>query len=117
VIEDDDALRKSLVMLLDAWGYATVTARNGEEALAILRRGNADPCLILLDLTMPRMSGNAFRLEQLKDERLRTIPTVVLSAADAAKELKDIAAFLPKPVEVDRLIDLVERYCATGTHC
>ena len=55
---------------------------NGEEALAYLRReGNETPCLILLDLNMPRMNGLEF-LEALRaDEALNEIPVVVVTTS------------------------------------
>ena len=110
VIEDNDAVRDSLVMLLQGAGYRTTTTRDGDHALALLRRG-LRPCLILLDLMMPVKSGWEFRAEQLKDPALAPIPTAVLSGVTAAPELRGIVASLPKPIDVDKLLAVVESHC------
>jgi len=110
VIEDNDVVRDSLVMLLQAAGYRTTAARNGDHALALLHQG-LEPCLILLDLVMPVKSGWEFRAEQLKDPALAHIPTAVLSSEQAARNLSGIVASLPKPVDVEKLLALVRRHC------
>jgi CheY-like chemotaxis protein len=110
VVEDNDAVRDSLVMLLRAAGYQTTATRDGDHALALLRHG-LTPCLILLDLMMPVKSGWEFRAEQLKDPALARIPTAVLSAAQATPQLRGIVASLPKPVDVDELLAVVEAHC------
>ena len=59
-----------------------VVKRNGEEALAHLRSpGAARPCLILLDLKMPKMGGLEFLQEVKKDKTLRRIPVVVFTTS------------------------------------
>jgi len=110
VVEDQEAVRQSLVALLRAWGYECREAANGEQALSILREG-LRPCLILLDLSMPVKSGRDFRAEQLTDDRFAGIPTVVLSSDDERPRLKGIRAFLPKPIDVDELLPIVEEHC------
>jgi CheY-like chemotaxis protein len=110
VIEDNDVVRDSLVILLQAAGYSTTAARNGDHALALLHQG-LEPCLILLDLMMPVKSGWEFRAEQLKDPALAHIPTAVLSSEDAARNLRGIVASLPKPIDVDQLLAVVQRHC------
>ena len=64
------------------------------------------------DLSMPVKSGREFRVEQVKDERLAAIPTVVLSSQNGTDRLEGIRAFLPKPVDVDQLLPIVEEHCA-----
>lgn len=114
VVEDDTAIRQAIVELLQEEGYTVTCASNGAEALAQLDHG-AVPSLILLDLTMPVMDGWTFRAAQQSDPRLARIPTVVVSASQAAdsRTLERLApdAFLPKPFNLDRLIATVERLC------
>jgi CheY-like chemotaxis protein len=74
-------------------------------------RGGPEPCLILLDLWMPVKTGWGFRIEQMRDARLARIPTVVLSADDARRDMTGVAATLPKPLDFDRLFDIVRRHC------
>jgi CheY-like chemotaxis protein len=109
VIEDNDAVRDALVMLLQGAGYRTTATRDGNHALALLRRG-LTPCLILLDLLMPVKSGWEFRAEQLKDPALARIPTAVLSGV-RTPELRGIVASLPKPIDVDQLLAVVDSHC------
>ena len=56
IAEDDDAIRETLVYLLSSAGYATEEATDGVMALEALQR-LSEPCVALLDLTMPRLSG------------------------------------------------------------
>src|SRR4051812_17571750 len=79
VVEDEADLRALIVGLLEGDGYAAVGASNGEEALDVLRTTPRRPCLILLDLMMPRMDGWAFRAAQRRDPALASIPVVVVT--------------------------------------
>jgi CheY-like chemotaxis protein len=114
VVDDDPDIRETVIEVLEENGHRAFGAANGVEALDHLRKSDELPCLILLDLMMPTMDGPSFRSEQLKDPALSPIPVVVISAfrdsAETAKEL-DAAGHLSKPVSLDDLIELVERFC------
>ncbi|NUQ77473.1 MAG: response regulator [Polyangiaceae bacterium] len=111
IVEDDPDVSEAVETVLTDEGYSTRTAKNGEEALAILR-GGFIPGLILLDVMMPVMDAFGFRAEQLKDPTLAAIPTVIMSAAhklgDMAREL-GVRAYLAKPVALEALLDVVDR--------
>jgi CheY-like chemotaxis protein len=113
VVDDDAAIREALTAVLEDEGYAVRTAANGRDALQLLRAGGPRPALILLDLTMPVMSGGEFREEQRRDPALAQIPVVVLSA-DRSVQAKAAAVqaqgYLAKPVEIDVLLETVSRY-------
>ena len=98
-------------------GFAVETAADGEEALAALR-GGLEPCLILLDLRMPRMSGKEFREHQLRDPRLAHIPVAVFSGdtheAVVAAQL-GIRDHLKKPIDFDALFAVLQRHCQRVT--
>jgi CheY-like chemotaxis protein len=116
VVEDDADIRESLIEILEESGFPTVGAANGHEALERLRGPGQAPCLILLDLMMPVMDGISFRREQLKTPELAGIPVVVLSAyRDIEEKAKDlnVAAFVKKPLDLDDLIGVARRYCAS----
>jgi len=108
IIEDHHDLREALVEILVLEGYEVSAAADGEQALgeARLRR----PDLILLDLMMPVMNGWQFRAEQAKDPDLAPIPVVVMSAFDT--EEIEAAALLPKPFQMDDMLDTVRRLAA-----
>ncbi len=93
-------------------------AGNGEEALTILRDSQEQlPCLILLDLRMPRMNGIEFLRVAKKDDALKRIPVVVLTTSREESDRIEsfnlgVAGYMVKPVhykefmEVIRTIDL-----------
>ena len=84
---------------------SSATAANGAEGLQQV--GRQRPDLILLDLMMPVMDGQEM-LRRLKDDAsLRTIPVVVMSAGRVTKAELQGSPFLPKPFELDDLLDTV----------
>lgn len=111
VVDDDVAMRRSIEWLLEGNGFRVVTAADGAEALERLRKG-LEPCLILLDLTMPGMNGIEFRKVQLQDPALAGIPLVVCSADSKAGRRGELraAAYLEKPFDADTLLELVEQH-------
>lgn len=80
LIEDDDDLSSVLAELLSEYGYEVATARHGAEGLAYLRAAAPLPRIILLDLTMPVMSGDEFCRVRDRDEALAAIPVFLLTA-------------------------------------
>jgi len=113
IVEDDLDFRDALQTLLTMHGLDVFCALDGQEALDLLHR-RLDPCVILLDMMMPRMSGMAFRQAQLEDPELKAIPVVVLSASADGRTLArtmGISEFMRKPVDMDDLLGAVERYC------
>ncbi|MGE3956388.1 MAG: response regulator [Vicinamibacterales bacterium] len=112
IVEDDADLREMMAQLLILEGFRVETVANGREALTYLERSSAVPSLILLDLMMPVMDGWEFRRRQVQDPRIANLPVVVLSALDPSRGA-DLggAAVLKKPLDFDRLLDLVRRFC------
>jgi CheY-like chemotaxis protein len=109
VVDDDIDLRETIGELLAEEGYATRLFQNGRRALDEMRAG-VRPLLILLDLMMPEMSGWQFREEQLRDEALRGIPVVVMTASRGF-DRSGLAAseILLKPVGILEILAAVER--------
>ena len=113
VVDDDCDTRESLGVLLELHGYAVRVAENGQHALDQLRAGRP-PCLIVLDLMMPEMSGWELRARMLEDPVLANVPVIVVSgAADIDEETRRLRAvdYLAKPIDVDRLLRVVEARC------
>ena len=114
IVDDDAGIRQLLVLFLEHKGYSAKTAANGLEALDELQPDQPLPQLILLDLMMPVMDGATFRQAQQADPRIAAIPVVVLSAAEnieAQAPLLTADAYVPKPIEFDSLLQIVEHYC------
>jgi CheY-like chemotaxis protein len=90
-----------------------VSAQNGREALEILQKG-VIPSVILLDLSMPEMSGWEFRRRQMEDPALADIPVIVISAVATRSEAErsdlEATAFLDKPVPPLQLIELISKF-------
>jgi CheY-like chemotaxis protein len=116
LVEDDLDVREALAETLREEGYAVDCATDGIEALDYLR-GGGRPGLILLDLMMPRMSGSEFRVAQKKDPLLVRYPVVLLSADGRMREKAatlETAGALRKPIDLDELLEVIERFRATG---
>jgi len=109
VVEDDGDLREIVCEVLDSAGYDAKAAAGGEEALAALDEPE-HPDLILLDLTMPGMSGFELRERLLRTPELRSIPVVVMTASRAfdAGALSP-AGVLLKPLDATQLLDTIDK--------
>ena len=95
---------------------------NGEEALEFLRTGKGPrPCIILLDLNMPRMNGIEF-LEAVKmDEKLRSIPIVVLTTSTEHKDRHEsfnhsVAGYMVKPIDYKAFVELMKTISTYWSH-
>ena len=109
LVDDDAALRDAIAEALQARGFEITPAEDGAAALELLRAG-ALPDAIVLDLMMPRLDGWSFRLEQRADPSWARIPTIALSSHNSAQAAAiDADAFLRKPVEIEALVDALER--------
>jgi CheY-like chemotaxis protein len=88
-----------------------VRAGNGEEALAYLRDdNNVKPCVILLDLNMPKMNGIEFLKVAKADEKLKRIPAIVLTTSrDDQDRIQtfhfNVAGFIVKPVDYKKFVE------------
>jgi CheY-like chemotaxis protein len=91
-----------------------VRATNGEEALEYLRdETNAKPCVILLDLNMPKMNGIEFLSIAKADDALRKIPAIVLTTSKDDRDKVDsfklsVAGYIVKPVDYKKFVDAVK---------
>ena len=119
IVEDDPEMREMLTALLTTQGFYALGAEDGLEGLhllrAVRRRAPQSPCLVLLDLTMPRLGGHEFRRAQLSDPSVSAVPVAVMSGAvDAIQRAATLGAVatLTKPIDLEVLLDVVRRYCA-----
>ena len=114
IVDDDpdirEVLRMTLDMVLEDRGHQILTAADGKEALDVLCM--CSPCLVLLDLMMPVMSGAELLAVMRRDDRLRDIPVVILSAwRQEALAIEGAQGFLGKPVDVSGVMGVIEKYC------
>ena len=118
VVDDDDAIRHALTLLLEHSGYVVLGANNGEKALDVLRANSHLPSVILLDLNMPIMTGWEFRLEQKRDPHLAQIPVIIISADRSFDQQPfsfDAIGYFRKPLDISGLLGLVEQCCRNST--
>jgi CheY-like chemotaxis protein len=109
VVDDDELIRDTLATALSDEGYSVRVAGDGRAALDTL--GAWRPDLIVLDLMMPIMDGQAFRAAQRSAPVTADIPVIVLSAAhNVHARAADLgaAAVFPKPFDLMALLDAVE---------
>jgi two-component system response regulator MprA len=119
IVDDDHAILNGLSELLESEGYAVATAIDGADALNQLRAG-LRPCVIVLDLMMPRMDGWDFRHAQLNDPLLKDLPVIIITAAGfSEKSIKtqfgDIE-LVHKPPPERELLDAIKRRCGEPIH-
>lgn len=112
LVEDDDFIRQEISEALQDEGYRVNTAAHGKEALAILAEGSR-PSVVLLDLMMPVMNGWEFLKAFKKDDSFQGIPVVILSAfADRATIIGgDAISVLRKPINLDKLFNVLDEHC------
>jgi CheY-like chemotaxis protein len=105
VVEDEPDTQDVLRVALEAEGYVVRVVGNGRDALKYLR-STAETCMIVLDLTLPGMTGRRLREVQLRDRSLAWIPVIVVSGGiEAGLEARELGArsFVRKPIDVDEL--------------
>jgi two-component system cell cycle sensor histidine kinase/response regulator CckA len=110
VVDDDRVVREVAVRSLEMIGVDSLTAVDGLDALAVLALRAADIDLVLLDLTMPRMSGEeTFQALRAIDPKVRVILSSGYNQHDAASRFggKGLVGFLQKPYRARDLLDMV----------
>lgn len=111
VVDDDDDIREVMQEVLASAGYQVDVARDGAEALAKLP-GPAPPPLILLDMMMPNMDGEAFLKALRSRPRMEDAQVVVVSGSAGVRKRAsalDVAGCLEKPFEMEELLGVVRR--------
>ncbi len=111
IADDNDAIRKFFVKLLDRYGYSSLVAKNGFEAIDLIV--SSKPDLIILDVVMPGCGGLEVMTEMKK--KGINIPVIVITGYNtmdtAIKSLKYGAReYLTKPVSTDKVLALLEKY-------
>lgn len=88
-------------------------AGNGEEGLAHLKHPDTlEPCIILLDLNMPRMGGLEFLAIIKQDDRFKRIPVIVLTSSQEEQDRinsfnHSVAGYMVKPVDYHQFVEVV----------
>jgi signal transduction histidine kinase/ActR/RegA family two-component response regulator len=112
VVDDDEAVRALAKWVIERSGYHAVTARDGDEALRLFRDDPGQFRLVLLDLTMPRMSGLKV-MEGMRKIRLGVSVIIISGHGEdtlSAEEQEGVLGFLQKPFGPDQLRAILNQH-------
>lgn len=121
IVDDDVDFIETMEIMLQANGYQTRTARNGDEAMKRVREKHPD--IMLLDIMMETKGDGIWVSEKMRaDQELKSIPIIMITAVskDAQMSRLDIGhatdteyvpvdVFMEKPIEPDELMAEIER--------
>jgi DNA-binding response OmpR family regulator len=103
IAEDDGSVRMTIELFLEGEGFRTLLAEDGEEALELAT--SELPDMILLDQSMPKLSGKQVLIALRQQESTKEIPVLVLSgSALGPRDEWPGADFLGKPFNSDELV-------------
>ena len=125
LVDDDDIDFITLKRALKELNIKNYVVRsvNGKEALDYLSNpDNEMPCLILLDINMPVMNGLEFLRNRIKNEMIRSIPTIVLTTSkndfDKSEAFRlSVAGYVVKPVDYHKFKDTLKVIDSYWTMC
>ena len=113
VVDDDPDAVDFFVTVLEDTGYATVSARDGNEALERLRESLPD--LVTLDITMPEKSGIGVYRKLKETDEYKDIPVIIITGVSddfkqfisTRRQVPPPEGYLAKPIEPDQLVSKV----------
>lgn len=112
IAEDEEPIAQVLAMIVEDYGYATLVAVHGRQALDLARARR--PALIITDLMMPQMTGAELVMAIREDaaERGYQPPPVVLMSAAGSQYTDAVGAdaLLPKPFDIRQVEALLDRF-------
>ena len=114
VVDDDPDAREFLSTVLQDNGFATTTANDGTEAIAMIEQ--APPDLVALDITMPEKSGVAVYRRLKEDDQLKTIPVIVVTGISddfkkfisSRRQVPPPEGYIGKPVDHEQFVKMVK---------
>lgn len=107
VVDDEEDIRDALCEAIEMIGCRAITAADGAAALELLRTYR--PCLIILDLLMPVMTGQEMIEAMRKEPELAALPVVVSTSAPARAPAG--VPILPKPIDIEKFFGWLRRSC------
>ena len=113
LIVDDEPGVRQLVSKILSRDYNVIEAKDGEEAVYVVRSQN--PCIVIMDMMMPRMDGLTACYTIKRDPATNSIPVVMLTAIDQElnKKLSTTVMgankYMTKPFSAQELIDTVKQ--------
>ena len=116
IIDDEPDIVTFLSVLLEDNGYATISAKDGQEGMEKIRAEH--PELVLLDITMPEKSGVRCYRELRENPDLKSIPIVIVTGVakdfekfiSTRRQVPPPDGFIPKPIDKQELLDTVSKF-------
>jgi len=111
VVDDSVTVRKVTTRLLERQGMQVMVAKDGVEAMAMLHEKRPD--VMLLDIEMPRMDGFEVARQVRHDERLHTLPIIMISSRTGEKHKEHVFQlgvnkFMGKPFQESELLENID---------
>jgi CheY-like chemotaxis protein len=109
VVDDEEVIQRTLKLALERYGYKVLSAGGGEEAVEILQQMGSGIALILLDMTMPGLSGEQ-TLQRLRAIR-GDVPVIATSGYNKVEALRrfgtGLSGFIQKPFTPRKLAEKI----------
>jgi CheY-like chemotaxis protein len=109
IVDDEEEARESLRDVVELVGCSALLAGSGKEALAFLAESR--PCLMVVDLMMPGMTGAQLIEAMSREPTFQTVPVVI--STSAPERAPRGVPLLAKPIDIDALCGMMRRLC----HC
>jgi CheY-like chemotaxis protein len=118
VVDDDPDTLTYLTTVLEDNGFATISAKDGSEALQ--RIEEKPPDLVTLDIAMPEKSGVAVYRTLKQDERLKKIPVIITTGISdefekfisSRRQVPPPEGYVTKPVDSEQFVNMVKNLLA-----
>jgi CheY-like chemotaxis protein len=115
IVDDEPDVCTYISTLLEDHGYATISAKDGEEALVKLKADSPD--LITLDISMPEKSGVKLYREIKEDSRWKKIPIIIVTGVSedfqkfisTRRQVPPPEGYLSKPINQEEILEMIRR--------
>lgn len=114
VADDEESITELVAFALELEGFQVIQAPDGPEALRLAREEHPD--LAMVDVMMPGLDGREVSRRMKDDPATADIPVLLFSAApnpDLTEAKAD--GFMPKPFDINQLVEIVRRYIKPKT--
>ena len=112
IVDDDIELSKAVVSSVSSFGHDVQFTNDPREGLKLIREQDQD--MVILDLSMPEVSGIDIVKDLAKDGKIKEKKIVVMTASAVGDDELDglvelgIHSFLKKPVDIDAILDKID---------
>jgi DNA-binding response OmpR family regulator len=109
VVDDEPGFGETIQDIFEEHGFEVHVALDGIEALDLFKKLSGTPCIVILDLMMPRMDGNTLYRAMKSDPNLSKV-AVLVTTSDPSRAPAGVL-LMRKPIDIDVLVTTVSRCC------